>query len=394
MTDDMPRRRPPHLQKETTRHGSTVWYVRRGTGPRIRLRDPYGTKAFWQAYEDALKGRAPNSATTKGVAAGTVAWVVDAYTKSREWSEDLSAATRAQRHGLLKAMIDVAGHERLDAINRRSIQEGMDRRKAKPHGANNWLKTMRGLFGWAVDREFIGADPTRGVKLMAGANDRNGFHTWSEEEVAKFERRWDLGTRERLALDILLYTGLRRGDAARLGRQHVRDGKIRIVTEKTQQEVTIRILLPLAKSIAAAPIGDLSFITGERGRPMTKESFGNWFRDACVSAKVPGRAHGLRKAGARRAAENGATEAELNAWFGWADGSRESATYVRGANRAKIAENLANRMAERDAIPAPADPVRGRARKNQRLQMVGKRMAPRAGLEPATRRLTVACSTN
>jgi integrase len=40
---------------------------------------------------------------------------------------------------------------------------------------------------------------------------------------------------------------------------------------------------------------------------MVKESFGAWFREACKSAGVPGSAHGLRKAGATRAAENGAT---------------------------------------------------------------------------------------
>ncbi|WP_367399424.1 MULTISPECIES: tyrosine-type recombinase/integrase [Methylorubrum] len=214
------------------------------------------------------------------------------------------------------------------------------------------------------------------------------FHTWTEEEVARFEAHWPVGTRERLALDILLYTGLRRGDAARLGRPHVRNGVVRILTEKTSQEVTIRILPPLAASIAASPTGDLTFIAGERGRPMTKESFGKWFRDACVAAGAPGQAHGLRKAGARRAAESGAAEAELNAWFGWADGSRESATYVRGANRANLAERIAGRWNE-DAITAHSDPMWGSELKVQHSQDLRRLLAPRAGLEPATKRLTV-----
>lgn len=349
---DMPRPRPLHLRHETTRHGDKVWYVRRGEGPRIRLREPFGTKGFWQEYERAVRGQTPEPAAAKATIVGSLGWLIDAYMASAQWTQELSAATRSQRSGLLKETKASAGHERADAINKLAIQHGMDRRAARPHGANNWLKTMRGLFGWAVAREHVPADPTRSVKLLQGANDRNGFHTWTEEEVARFEARWPLGTRERLALDLLLYTGLRRGDAARLGRPHVRAGLIRIATEKTSQEVTIRILPPLAASIAAAPTGELTFIASERGRPMTKESFGNWFRDACATAGVPGRAHGLRKAGARRAAEAGATEAELNAWFGWAEGSRESATYVRGANRAKLASNLADRfMQDRDAPP-------------------------------------------
>jgi hypothetical protein len=34
----MPRPRPPHVIREKTRHGHTVWYVRIDKGPRIRLR--------------------------------------------------------------------------------------------------------------------------------------------------------------------------------------------------------------------------------------------------------------------------------------------------------------------------------------------------------------------
>ena len=56
---------------------------------------------------------------------------------------------------------------------------------------------------------------------------------WTEEDVAAYERRWPIGTRQRVWLDVLLYTGLRRGDAVRFGRQHVRDGIGTIKTEKT-----------------------------------------------------------------------------------------------------------------------------------------------------------------
>jgi integrase len=49
--------------------------------------------------------------------------------------------------------------------------------------------------------------------------------------VTAYEKRWPIGTRQRVWLDVLLYTGLRRGDAVRLGRQHIREGvAIRRVT--------------------------------------------------------------------------------------------------------------------------------------------------------------------
>lgn len=151
-----------------------------------------------------------------------------------------------------------------------------------------------------------------------------------------------------LAFDLLLYTGLRRGDAVRLGRPHVKNGIASIRTEKTGEVVTIPILPPLQASIDAGPIGELTFICGERRRPMKKESFGNWFREACKNAGVPGSAHGLREAGATRAADNGATEAQLEAIFGWRGGGM-AALYNRKANRAKLARDAAEKlMSEHD----------------------------------------------
>jgi integrase len=173
--------------------------------------------------------------------------------------------------------------------------------------------------GWA---NLAGSDPTKELKVILPTTD--GHHVWTEDECAAFEARWPRGTRERVAFDVLLYTGLRRGDAVRLGRPHVRDGVATIRTEKTGQVVTIPILPPLQASLDAGPIGELTFIAGERGRPMKKESFGTWFRKACNAAGVPGSAHGLRKAGATRAANNGATEAQLEAIFGWRGGGMAS----------------------------------------------------------------------
>ena len=99
--------------------------------------------------------------------------------------------------------------------------------------------------------------------------------------MAAYEKRWPVGTRQRVWLDVLLYTGLRRGDAVRLGRQHVRDGVATIKTEKTDTEVTLPILPVLAETLAAGPCGDLAFIAGSRGQPMAKKTFSNEFQIAC-----------------------------------------------------------------------------------------------------------------
>ena len=211
----------------------------------------------------------------------------------------------------------------------------MERRKATPFAAVSFLKAMRGMFAWAVENDHVPSDPTMGVKGKVPKT--AGFAVWTEDEIDRFEERWPIGTRERLALTILLYTGLRRGDAARLGRQHVQNGVITLNTEKTDTRVTIPILPVLADVIAATKTGDLTFIAKADGAGMTKESFGNWFGEACRAAGVASSAHGLRKAGANRAAENGATTSELDAIFGWEDGKMAS-LYTRAANRKKMAQ--------------------------------------------------------
>lgn len=348
----MPRRRPPHLVRERTRHGQMVWYVRVGQGPRIRMRAPYDSPEFWRDYRRAIEGKPV--APKHGPMPGTLSWLIARHLVSAEWA-DLKPATRKQRHSFYRQIETTAGHEPLSTIDRRAILAGRDRRRDRPYAANNFLKAMRGLFGWALAADHVKADPTTGVKPLTRGENAEGFHAWTEDEVARFEAHWPVGTRQRLAFDLLLYTGLRRGDVVRLGRVHVRNGEFTIRTEKTGIVVVAPVLPQLAASIAASRTGPETFLATERGTPFGKESFGNWFGKACRAAGCPGSAHGLRKAGARRAAEEGATEAQLNALFGWADGSRESAVYTRTANRARLARearrNPAPRAGVRDAGP-------------------------------------------
>jgi integrase len=341
---DVPRPRPPHLHREVTRHGRVVWFVRIDKGPRTRIRAEYGSPEFKAAYEAALAGKEAPGAVKFN--ARTLGWLIEQYRDSAAWAK-LSSATRRQREGILRAISATAGKEPIGSIDKATVERGIERREDRAHAARHFLQTMRGLFQWAVKAKHADADPTRDLKTIRPQTD--GHTPWPDAWCELFEARWPVGTRERLAYDVLLYTGLRRGDAVRLGRPHIKNGIATIRTEKTGEIVTITILPPLQASIDAGPAGELTFIAGERGRPMSKEAFGNWFRDACRTAGVAGSPHGLRKAGATRAADNGATEAELEALFGWRGGHMAS-LYTRQANRAKLARGSADKLlTERDA---------------------------------------------
>jgi integrase len=360
----MPRPRPPHLHRETSRHGKTIWYVRVGKGPRIRINATYGSPEFDSAYQMALSDERPQPVGK--AARGTLGWLWALYRQSIAWL-DLSMATRKQRENIMLHVLKSAGSEPLSRIDRNAIQKGRDRRADTPSQAKNFISTMRGLFTWAVDADLARTDPTQGITFKKSKKAKaGGFPVWTDDEIAMFERRWPRGTRERVMFDVFLYTGLRRGDAAVVGKQHVRNGVISIETEKTGMWVTIPILPELQATLDAGPTGDLAFIANaSNGNPLTKESLGNLFAEACRAAGVRKSAHGLRKAAATNAANHGATVAELEAIFGWAGGQMAS-LYTRSANRRALSAGAMNKLSRTEtetSIPAPSDKVRAPERK-------------------------------
>lgn len=333
---NMPKPRLPHLRHEKNRHGHWRWYFRRDNGPRIRLPDVFGSDEFKTAYQAALAGERPQQPRKPGK--GTLSWLASQYKESASWTA-LSKATRRQRDNILTRTLAIMGPEDCASITKGDIEATMEAKASTPAAAKNFLATMRGLFQWAKKFDHVDVDPTAEVTALRPKTD--GFLAWSEEDIAKFEAKWPIGTRERLAFDLLLYTGLRRGDAVIAGRQHIKNGLLTIKTEKTGETVSIPVLPELAASIAAAPTGDLVFITGAGGAKMTKESFGNWFRDVCNKAGLKKRsAHGLRKAAANRLAESGATVSQLDAWFGWTGGKMAS-LYTRQANKVRLTREAA-----------------------------------------------------
>ena len=205
------------------------------------------------------------------------------------------------------------------------------------------------------------SDPTSGHRVKRPQTD--GFHCWTPDEVDRFKAHWPLGTRERLALILLVETGLRKSDMVRLGRQHVRDdGNIKFKTRKTGAEVVIPMSDEFKDTIAASRTGDLIFFATVNGSPMEPTSFGNWFAGACVAAGVPGRAHGLRKRRATNLVEIDATLDELNVTMGWT-GYKSASHYTKTKNKDKLANRLKDKL--RTHPPAPSNPVRATGKKDE-----------------------------
>jgi integrase len=180
------------------------------------------------------------------------------------------------------------------------------------------------------------ADPTIGIKTKLPKT--KGFPTWGEAEIEAFRATHSLGTKPRLALELLLNTCQRRSDVVGLGRQHIRNGLIHVTQRKTRVELTLPVLPELAEAIAATPADHLTFLVTADGKPFTDAGFGWWFRSWCDEAGLKGfAAHGLRKAACRRLAEAGCTEKEIAAWSGHLT-LGEVARYTRAADQKRLAE--------------------------------------------------------
>lgn len=206
------------------------------------------------------------------------------------------------------------------------------------------------MFTWALDRELVDADPSRDVKRLKHAT--TGYYAWSAEDVLKYEARHPVGTKPHLAMALLLYTGVRRSDVVRLGRQHVKNGWLKYTAHKNRNHTPVTVEIPIQPALASiieqSRTGDLTYLVTEYGKPFTAAGFGGWFRMQCDAAGLPQcSAHGLRKAGAERAAENGATAHELMAIFGWLS-LKEAERYCQGAERRRLARNAAHLLRRRD----------------------------------------------
>jgi len=341
----------PYLMQDRDRHGNVRVYVRR-VGRKVRITEPMGSPGFARAYSDAMdalehpEGRKATS-EFRAAPPGTLGWLATSYFGSRRFTA-LDAKSRCTRRLVIEECLrepprpgakSAMAACPIEKVTAAVVMMLMDRKADKPGAANNRKKYLSALFGWAVKQRLMKANPARDAERVSYATD--GFHTWTVDEVRQFEDRHQVGTKARLALALLLFTGARRGDAVTFGRQHVKDSVLRYVPRKTRYKratASEKPILPeLARVIAASPTGDLTFLVTEYGKPFTAAGFGAWFRKRCDEAGLPHcTAHGLRKAGATLAAEAGATDRQLMAMFDWTTAS-QATVYTAAADRKRLA---------------------------------------------------------
>jgi integrase len=365
----------PNLTQDTDRHGKPRFYVRLVTAGRIRrirIKEKPFTPQFMAAYSEALAAlRAGGAAvatlaSNKAAPQGSLGWLAAQYFASTHFTDKNPISQRTRRgiiEDCLREPMTPGSKVTLRdcpylRVNANHIKMLRDRKAQKKGAANNRLKYMSAMFGWAIeegDDYKIPHNPCRDVKKLKYATD--GFHTWEREEAYQYIERHPLGTQAYFALALILYLGARRQDAIRLGPKNIKDGVMVYVPHKTSyrrvDESFKPILPPLAEAIRCTPrsIRAETFLFTRRGKSWGDASFGNQFKKWCRQAGLPEcSAHGLKKLAVTICTDAGATDRQLMALFDW-ESEKVANAYTRKRNKKKLTAECAGFLGDVFVLP-------------------------------------------
>ncbi|MBH0114205.1 tyrosine-type recombinase/integrase [Novosphingobium sp. YJ-S2-02] len=354
---------PEYVSRFKDRHGKERLRFRRKGYPSQYFTAALGTEAFREEYRRFNSAEAVAQAREDAHAANTIPGSIgDLLRRYLAIPERLgpSATTQTKVRQILERFaqgredrpVKAIRFEHIDAIIAKARIKTVDANGRKVGGieaARKLRKELRRFFAFARKLGWLTTNPvddTQQVRVAPG-DQSTGFYTWSEDDIAIYRNRWALGTKQRLAMELMLWTDQRKVDAIHLGRQHVSGGKFVIRQSKTGKLLRLPIAPQLAAAIDAMPPSDaMCFLVTEWGKPFSVKGFGGWFREQCDAAGLPKcTAHGLRKATMRRMAELEMPNKTMKSVSGHSKDD-EVARYTAAANQERLAEGAISRLAE------------------------------------------------
>jgi integrase len=293
-----------------------------------------GSAEFLAAYQGYISGSTAETKIDRS-ATGTFGGLIADYYQSIEYANLKRSSKRLYRYAL-EPLREQHGHRPVQTMTRDNLVGIIERLGARAPGMANLTRAvLQKMLKVALDRGRIASNPLA-QKLTAYKS--GSHHTWTDAELAQFEARWPLGSRQRLAFALLFYTGQRSGDVVRMGRADIAAGAIRVVQEKTGVELSIQIHPDLLDALKAGPTKGLNLIGDAYGRPIKRAALSHLMRQAIRAAGLPARCvpHGIRKATLRTMAEHGASAKQLAAVSGHKT-TKELDRYTAAADQPTLA---------------------------------------------------------
>lgn len=348
----------PFLSSYNDRHGKRRWRFRRN-GASLSLPGQPDEPRFEDAYQAALAGRPvkgaevikhPAHAAPRSLKA---AWRMVASSTSADWTRLRKSSQQRYIEAAERLLsLPIGDSERkwetaqVDELRRRHIKAILGQVSATPHEARLMLVVLRKITEVALDQEWITADPTYRLQYEATTK---GWRAWTDDERAKFEARWPLGSTPRSTYALALYTGQRKADIARYEWAEFETATTRMVQGKTGKALTLPVGSALREALDAAPRQHHRYILANRyGEPFSIHSLSGMMRTWTERAGIgPGATiHGLRKTAGKLMAEGGATTRELMDALGH-DSIGHAELYSREADQATLAKSAFRKMGDR-----------------------------------------------
>ncbi|MDM7956024.1 tyrosine-type recombinase/integrase [Blastomonas sp.] len=354
---------PKYVSLFKDRHGKERLRFRRKGYPSQYFTAPLGTEAFREEYHRfnsaEIVAQAAASLAAERCPPGSIGDLLRRYVAIPERLGP-SEVTQIKVRNILERFAEgredrpVRGirFEHIDAIIAKARIKTLDHKGRTVGGveaARKLRKELRRFFAFARKLGWIATNPVDdSQQIRVSPSERStGFYTWTEDDITQYRTHWPLGSKQRLAMELMLWTDQRKVDAIHLGRQHIRNGKFELRQTKTGKLLTLPIAPPLADAIAAMPKSDaMCFLMTEWGRPFSVKGFGGWFREQCDAAGLPKcTAHGLRKATMRRMAELEMPNKTMKSVSGHSKDD-EIARYTEAANQERLARSAINQLVD------------------------------------------------
>lgn len=366
----------PGVTSMKTRHGKIRWRYRKAGQKDVMLPGEPHTPDFDEAYDRIITGRQadvvafPNAAHPQSLKA--------AYRILRHSSEWAGLDDKSQRrysqtiervllHRAQGSTMDV-GDGPMKELKRSHIKTMLQRFSSTPHMERVVLVCLRKLVMIAIEEEWIEIDPTYGIKRSPKTD---GHKAWTAEVMERYEQRWPIGSRQRVAYALALWLGNRASDVTRLKWEHLTTKHVMIEGEMRSVEgfefVQFKgrkrgktIFLPMTPMLERelAPLSrdtDTVLVTS-RGGPYTDVSLSTRMGEWCAEAGIePGyTVHGLRKALGVKLAESDASTRQLMETLGHSN-IAHAELYSREASQTRLAVQAmdkVSRMEETRRKPA------------------------------------------
>jgi integrase len=337
------RKAPDYIHEYVDRHGKPRRYFRKHGKNLGKL--PLGSvlsAEFTAAYQAYLGQQpAPAPIVTRPLHDDSLAKLIaDFY--SHPWFTKTAPSTRRAYRSVLDPIVREHGHRSVAAMTAEHAEYIIGKiGEQHPAMANLTRAAMRRAMKLAISKKLRPDNPFLEMEPYKGGS----HHTWTDGELRLYEKRWRLGSRERLAYALLLYTGQRVGDVVKMNRADISDGSIHVIQQKTGAEVWIPIHPELARAMKAYPAKGLTLIGAASGRPLTRFALSKLMQKAIKEAGLPPRCvpHGLRKAHLRLVADGGGTTKELQSTGGHKT-LRELERYTEAADKKRLARSAISKM--------------------------------------------------